>query len=158
MRNKLTVAGTVMLPLGFQASTIVIYNDGQPYEIRAGADLDGDGTTIGDRPAGLALNQGGTDSQSNLDLINAFRAGRGLAPVTLEQLGKRYNYVDVDARLTKIFNLGGARTLELMAEVFNLFNRVNYNNPNGILTSSTFLQVSSTQPGREGQFAVRLRF
>ena len=158
MRNKLTVAGTVMLPLGFQASTIVIYNDGPPYEIRAGVDLDGDGTTIGDRPVGLALNQGGIASQTNLDIINGFRAGRGLAPVTLEQLGKRYNYLGVDARLTKVFSLGGARAIELMAEVFNLFNRVNYGSPNGLLTSSTFLQVSSSQSGREGQLAVRLRF
>ena len=71
-------------------------------------DLDGDGTTIGDRPAGLALNQGGIASQSNLDIINAFRQGRGLFTVTLDQLSQRYNYLDVDARLTKIVKLGGA--------------------------------------------------
>jgi Carboxypeptidase regulatory-like domain/TonB dependent receptor len=158
MRNKLSVTGTVMLPLGLQASTVVIYNDGQPYEIRAGIDLDGDGTTIGDRPAGLALNQGGTASQANLDIINAFRQGRGLSTVTLDQLGQRYNYLDFDARLTKIVKLSGARSVELMAEAFNLFNRVNFNNPNGILTSSTFLQTSSTGSGREGQFGVRFRF
>ncbi len=153
MRNKLSVTGTVMLPLGLQVSTIVIYNDGPPYEIRAGIDLDGDGTTVGDRPAGLALNQGGIASQANLDIINAFRQGRGLNDVTLQQLGKRYNYLDADVRLTKSVGLGGGRTLDLMAEVFNLFNRANFNSPNGLLTSSTFLQVSSTQPSREGQSA-----
>lgn len=158
MRHKLSVSGMVNLPLGIQASTILVFNSGPPYRIVAGVDLDGDGTTIEDRPEGLALNQGGTASEANLAIINAFRQGRGLSTVTLDQLGKRYNYVNLDARLTKIVRLGGKRSFELMAEVFNLLNRTNFSTPNGTLTSATFLEVSSAADNREAQLGIRFRF
>lgn len=158
MRHKLSVAGTVELPFGVQASTIIVANSGPPYRLVAGVDLDGDGTTIEDRPDGLALNQGGRRSEQNLEIVNAFRQSRGLSTVTLEQLEKRYPYFAVDLRLTKIVKLGGNRSVELMGEVFNLFNRTNFNTPNGTLTSSTFLQVSSSADGREAQLGLRFRF
>jgi hypothetical protein len=124
----------------------------------AGVDLDGDGTTIEDRPDGLALNQGGRSYEQNLEIVNAFRQVRGLPTVTLDQLAERYPYFAVDVRLTKSIRLGGRGSLELMAEVFNLFNRTNFNTPNGTLTSATFLQTSSTSDGREAQLGVRFRF
>lgn len=157
MRHKLSVAGVVDLPLGIQASTIVVANSAPPYRIVAGLDLDGDGTTVEDRPDGLALNQGGRASEGNLAIINAFRQARGLSTVTLEQLGRKYNYFNVDLRLTKIFRFGGS-SIEAMAEVFNLFDRTNFNSPNGTLTSATFLQVSSAADSREAQFGIRFRF
>jgi hypothetical protein len=158
MRHKLSIAGTVQLPWEIYASTIIVANSAPPYRIVAGVDLDGDGTTIEDRPDGLALNQGGRRSEQNLEIINAFRQVRGLSTVTLDQLGERYPYFAVDARLTKSIRLGGGNSLELMAEVFNLFNRTNFNAPNGTLTSATFLQVSSTADGREAQLGLRFRF
>ncbi len=158
MRHKLSIAGVVQLPFGMQASTVVVANSAQPYRIVAGVDLDGDGTTIEDRPDGLALNQGGRASEANLAIINAFRQSRGLGTVTLDQLGKHYPYFNVDMRLTKNIRFGGDRSLELMAEVFNLFNRTNFSSPIGTLTSAAFLQVSSAADGREAQFAIRMRF
>jgi carboxypeptidase family protein/TonB-dependent receptor-like protein len=158
LRHKLSVAGTVVLPWDVQASTIIVANSGPPYRLVAGVDLDGDGTTIEDRPEGLALNQGGRRSEANLEIVNAFRQVRGLSTVTLDQLAKRSPYFAVDLRLTKIVKLGGPRSLELMAEVFNLFNRTNFSNPNGTLTSATFLDVSSSSDGREAQLGVRFRF
>jgi len=140
-----------------EASTIVVANSAPPYRIVAGLDLDGDGTTVEDRPDGLALNQGGRASEGNLAIINAFRQARGLSTVTLEQLGRKYNYFNVDLRLTKIFRFGGS-SIEAMAEVFNLFDRTNFNSPNGTLTSATFLQVSSAADSREAQFGIRFRF
>jgi len=97
-------------------------------------------------------------SEANLEIVNAFRQVRGLSTVTLDQLAKRSPYFAVDLRLTKIVKLGGPRSLELMAEVFNLFNRTNFSNPNGTLTSATFLDVSSSSDGREAQLGVRFRF
>ena len=158
MRHKLSVAGVVELPFGVQASTIVVANSAPPYRIVAGLDMDGDGTTIEDRPAGLALNQGGRRSEENLAIINDFRRSRGLATVTLDELAKKYHYVNVDLRLTKVVRLRGTSSLEFMAEVFNLLDRTNFNSPNGTLTSATFLQVASTADGREAQFGVRFRF
>ena len=96
-----------------------------------------------DRPEGLALNQGGTRSQANLDIVNAFRRARNLSEVTLDQLAKRYPYFEIDLRVTKILTLGGERRLELMAEAFNATNRTNFGTPNGNLSAPTFLTVSS---------------
>jgi hypothetical protein len=158
MRHRLSAAAVVQMPLGIQASTIVVANTAPPFAIRAGTDLDGDGTSSEDRPDGLPLNAGGVRSQGNLDIINAFRAARGLSQVTLDELGQQNHYFSVDVRVSKSFRLGGARSLELMAEVFNLFDRVNFGSPNGTLTSPTFLQLSSTSEAREAQFGVRFRF
>ncbi len=157
MRHKGSVAAVAQLPWGIQASTIVVANTAPPYRLLAGTDLDGDGTLSEDRPDGLPLNAGGTASEQNLAIVNAFRAARGLSAVTLEQLGKEYHFVNVDLRLMKAIRFG-SRSIELMAEVFNLFNRVNFGSPNGTLTSPTFLQVSSSSELREMQFGLRFRF
>ena len=109
MRHRLSGAALVQLPFGIQASTIVVANTAPPFAIRAGADLDGDGTTSEDRPDGLALNAGGVKSEANLEIINAFRAVRGLSTVDLDQIGQRNHYVSADFRLTKFVNLGGNR-------------------------------------------------
>lgn len=158
MRHKLSVAGVVQMPFGIHASTIVVANSAPPYRLVAGADLDGDGTSIEDRPAGLALNQGGRASRANLDIINAFRATRALPAVTLDQLGQKYGYFSVDLRLSKNFTLGRGMSLEVLGEAFNLFNRVNFNAPNGTITSRTFLVVSSADARREMQFGAKLKF
>lgn len=143
---------------GIQVGTIVRTTSGAPYAISAGVDLDGDSLSGYDRPEGLALNQGGTRSQENLDIVNAFRRSRGLSEVTLDQLAKRYPYFEMDLRVTKVLSLGGARRLELMAEAFNLTNRTNFGTPNGNLSSPAFLTVSSAGSPFEMQLGARFRF
>ena len=147
-----SLSGGVSAPIHSMADAVreTVYVD-------SGLDLDGDGTSIEDRPEGLALNQGGNASEENLAIVNAFRQSRNLPTVTLDQLGTKYGYVNVDVRLTKIFKFGTS-SIEAMAEVFNLFNRTNFNAPNGTLTSATFLQVSSAADSREAQFGIRFRF
>jgi hypothetical protein len=158
MRHKGALNAVVPLPWDLQISGVLIANSGPPYRIIAGADLDGDSLATEDRPEGLPMNSGGTESQSNLDIINAFRQSRGLSPVTLDQIAKRYPYFSVDMRLTKFITLHNQVRLELLAEVFNLFNRTNFASPNGTLTSSGFLTLTSDYGPRELQLAARLRF
>lgn len=158
MRHKLSLSTITNLPWDFNLSAIVVANSGAPYRIIAGADLDGDGSQTEDRPAGLAMNQGGRAYQPNLDIINEFRRTRGLSEVTLDQLGTRYPYFSVDLRLTKAVPIRGNVRLELLAEVFNAFNRTNFGTPNGTLTSTAFLTVATAADPREAQFGVRLRF
>ncbi len=158
MRHKLSIAGMYSIPWGFQLSTIIVGNTAPPYNVIAGIDLDGDGTTCCDRPAGLGLNQGGNGSQSNVNALNNFRQFYGLDPVTADQFGHKYGYFNVDMRLTKVLHLGGERSLELMAEMFNVFNHTNFDAPNGVAISSSFLTLSSAEPSREGQFGARFRF
>jgi hypothetical protein len=158
LRHRFASSIVTELPWGIGFSAIVQATSGPAYRIRANTDLDGDAQLTEDRPIGLALNQGGIPSVANLEIINAFRRARGLAEMTLEQLGRKDKFFTVDLRANKHFPLVRGARLEVMAELFNLFNRVNFNNPNQTLTSVSFLQVSGTGGGREGRLGVRVRF
>jgi hypothetical protein len=48
--------------------------------------------------------------------------------------------------------------LQFRTEFFNLFNRPNFNNPEGSLTSGTFGQITSAGNAREIQFALKFMF
>ena len=49
-------------------------------------------------------------------------------------------------------------TADVRAEAFNLFNRTNYNNPNGSYPSATFGAITSAGDPRIVQLALRLGF
>ena len=104
------------------------------------------------------MNAGGDRSQANLDIINAFRTVRGLSTVTLDRLGKQYHYVSMDMRLSKSLRLGGNRTLELMAELFNVFNRANFDVPNRTAFTPNFGRIFSAQPARQMQLGIKMLF
>jgi hypothetical protein len=73
-------------------ATIMDYVDGRPYNILAGFDRNRNGDALSDRPDGVRRNSGELDS-----------------------------YFNVDLRVAKGFGIGPA-TLELLFEVFNVFN------------------------------------
>jgi hypothetical protein len=85
---------------GFQVSPIVRYNSGQPFNVFAPSDLNGDHHS-NDRPVGV-----GRDS------------------------GTGKNYADVDLRLSRAFKVTEGSRIQFMAEAFNLFNRRNYSSLN----------------------------
>jgi len=68
----------------------------------------------------------------------------------------------VDMRFTKRFLLVGSTKVELLAEVFNLFNTKNYGSYNSVITSPSFgtPQASSGNAfvSRQGQLGVRFEF
>jgi hypothetical protein len=64
---------------------------------------------------------------------------------------------NVDIALAKTHRLGAA-TLELRWEIFNLFNRANFDLPNRIFGSPDFGRISSAKNPREMQFGARLAF
>ena len=74
----------------------------------------------------------------------------------------------VDLGLSKNVSLGGRASLQLRAEFFNLFNRVNYGQPNasifiatsdgGAVLNANAGQITSAGAPRQMQFAARLAF
>ena len=65
----------------------------------------------------------------------------------------------VDLSITKSIPLGGSARLELRAEVFNLFNTVNFGMPDNNLDSSDFGVIANTIGGpRVSQFGLRVNF
>jgi hypothetical protein len=156
-RHALSVSAITPLPWGVQLATIVSLRTGIPWDVTAGVDLDGDGNRQ-DRPAGLVKNAGGTASEGNLAIINAFRASGGRAPIAMEQLTQSSGEKIVDLRATKQFSLGQRTRLGVFLEAYNLFNTVNYENPSGVLTSGSFAVRTVAKDPRQIQWGARVQF
>ena len=109
-RHKVTFAGIFDSPWknpilgGFELSPIVRYNTGHPFNLLAGADLNGDNNASTDRPPGVGRNT-----------------------------GQGPDYIDVDARLSRRIKITERVNLNLMAEAFNLFNRTNFSSVNNVV-------------------------
>ncbi len=151
-RHKIVIAGVFDSPWenspflsGFQLSPIFTYNSGHPFNLLAGADINGDGHFTNDRPPGAPRNS-------------------GLGP----------NLINFDMRLSYRLKLGEKSNLQLIAEGFNLFNRTNFSSVNNIVGAdfappfnvTGASSVSPSQPlgftsalaKREFQLGVRLSF
>jgi hypothetical protein len=67
--------------------------------------------------------------------------------------------LNVDMLFSKVVRVNRQMTLELRAEVFNLFNRVNLGIPVVDIASAAFGRIGSTAtPAREWQFGVKFGF
>jgi hypothetical protein len=157
-RHNLSIAASSSLPWGFEVSGILKALSGAPYNIQAGFDVDGDGQTQGDRPAGLPITVGRVDVDESLAIINALRASRNLAAVDGDLL-KLEPYVSLDGRITKAFGMPGGSSLQLFAEGYNLTNVVNFSStPNGNINSTSFLVRATAADARQIQFGARYVF
>lgn len=109
-RNKVVVAAVANSPWketilsGFQLSPIFTYNSGHPFNLLAGSEVNGDNHPTNDRPIGAARNT-------------------GLGP----------NLINFDLGLSWKYRLGESRSLQFMAQAFNLFNRTNFASVNNVV-------------------------
>ncbi len=139
----------------FQFAPIFRYNSGHPFNLLAGADVNGDRHSTNDRPIGAARNT-------------------GLGPT----------YTDFDMRITRRFKMGERADLQLLAEGFNLANHTNFASVNNVvgpnfglptaiggsgfttfnvkgtsaLSPSTPLGFTSAFPMRQMQLGIRIGF
>jgi Carboxypeptidase regulatory-like domain/TonB dependent receptor len=163
-RHRLVTSGIVQLPARIQLSAIADFRSSLRFNPTTSFDLNGDGYT-GDLPAGILPGSGCRDM--SLDAVNTFRRARGLTEVTTVDCP---GFANVDLRLSKIFQIGGVRA-ELIAQLFNLFDRANFNVPNvnlgaandtttgrPLFGTSTSLLPNINAPSRQAEFAVRLQF
>ena len=58
--------------------------------------------------------------------------------------------------LLRHINLGSHLRLQLRAELFNLYNQVNFNNPNTTLSSATLGRITGAASGRAIQLAAKV--
>src|SRR5204863_9698283 len=114
-RHALAMSAATSLPGLIQISGIGKFISGSPLHDQAGVDLDGDGTVTNDRPAGLDSSVGRRNVAESLQIINAFRASRGLPPIPASLL-ELDPFVSVDGRITKVVRVGGNRRLDLFFE------------------------------------------
>jgi len=140
---------------GFTLAPIVRFSSGHPFNLLAGADVNGDRHSTNDRPIGAGRN-----------------TGRGP------------NYADFDLRFSRTIKLSEKAGLQLVAEGFNLLNRTNFASVNNVVgpgfglplamggAGATTFNVSGTSallpsqplgftsafPKREIQLGVRVSF
>ena len=157
--HNFTLAASYALPADVNVSGILKLISGSPILVQAGGDLDGDGSTMGDRPPGLPITVGRGDVAEQLRLINQFRATINRPPVD-PQLLELDEYHTLDVRVAKTLSLGGRRRLELLLEAFNVTNHVNYAsaNVNRSMNSPSFLTRTAARDARQVQWGVRFSF
>jgi hypothetical protein len=155
--HNLSVAASTSLPWDIHLSGVFRAISGGPLGVSAGVDLDGDLNTQNDRPAGLEPTVGRGNVDEQLSLINAFRASRGLAPVSAELL-KPDPILNLDLRLTKAFQLGGNRRIEAFLEAYNVTNYVTLTGGTGNMSSSSFLIRTGARDARQVQWGARYSF
>ena len=68
------------------------------------------------------------------------------------------SYRDVDLALMRRIAVGGRRTIELRAEIFNLLNTPNFGAPNAVLGAANFGTITTALDPRVVQFAVKVLF
>jgi hypothetical protein len=145
-RHRFVASVIYRLPGDVDVSSIVRIGSGLPYNITAGQDLNGDGVLSNpDRPRTDPADPS-TEIQRNL--------------------GRLPSQATVDVRVSREFPMGRSVRLELMFDVFNLFNRTNYTDANGVFGAGpyptapapTFGQYTQAGPPRQAQIAARLRF
>jgi hypothetical protein len=103
---------------GFELSPIVSYNSGHPFNLLAGADVNGDRHSTNDRPIGAGRNT-------------------GIGP----------NYVTLDMRLARSVKLSEKASVQFLAEGFNLTNRTNFASVNNVVGPLFGLPLSAGGAG-----------
>jgi hypothetical protein len=147
-RHQFVVSGTYVAPHGLVLSAILTASSGPPFNILAGADLNGDGDG-GAFPPDRARR---VPSDPTTSLPR--NAARLPAQVT------------VDARASRAVPLIGRTQAELLIEAFNLFNRTNFTDVNNVFGPGAFPdqplpsygQYQRSAPPRQIQLGIRLLF
>lgn len=149
-----------MLLSNWQASGLVLLESGAPFTVNLGIDRANIGAGPAQRPDQVCdPNRGGARTRQQWFNTNCFvlqpqftfgNAPRNsvLAP----------GYATVDTSLQREIAWSSRARLQLRWEVFNLFNRTNYDVPNRVAFTANFGRIFSAKPARQMQFAVRLLF
>jgi len=128
VRHRITGNVIYSLPFDVQVSSIITANTAPPYTHTTGTD-------------------------NNLDFVNNDRPA-GVGPYSL----RADSYFQTDLRLTKKFIFQETRSVEVLWEMFNVFNTANLVNYNGNARAATFRQARGSLPPFQAQFGAKLVF
>jgi outer membrane receptor protein involved in Fe transport len=174
--HHITVSGIAKLPFGLEASPILQFGTGRPYDMNSGVDVLGLGSGYS-RPV-IVPNSDPTnytyyasyfEDDANSDdpgLTARACLDAGNCHIVSYNKLRGQDYFELDARLSKNLKFRG-KNLQLNFQGFNLTNRANYgNNFTETITSSNFGKASgfmnptssSTAKAFVGEFGARFTF
>ena len=158
-RHRLVLSGIVQLPWQSQVSVIGDFRSSLSFNPGSSLDINRDGYT-GDNPAGVAFRSG--CRALDIDAINTFRASRGLAAVSAGDVACP-TFANLDLRFSKSITFGQTGRVELIAQLFNIFDRANFAVPSANPGATTFGTVNAilaniNAPARQAEFALRIQF
>ena len=152
------IAGAVLG--GWRTNAILIVQSGAPFTVNLAVDRANVGAGPAQRPDQLNDPNlpGGDRTPERWFNTSAF----GLpAPFTFGTAPRNSvvgpGYANVDFAVAKSWGLGASQ-LEFRWEIFNLFNRANFDLPNRTFGSANFGRIFSAKNPREMQFGLRLAF
>lgn len=156
-RHSLVASGSVLIPWDIVLGAVWNIRSQLPWSATAGIDLNGDGENT-DLVPGTSRNSGSRDL--NLAAVNAWRAANGLGNVDPQSIeSSRINIVDT--RVSKRIKIRGNVSVDLLAQVFNLFNTKNLQAQYGggrvgNALSDTFGRILTARDGTQVELAVKL--
>lgn len=150
-RQALTASGSVLLPFDVNLGAVWSYRSSLPFSATAGRDVNGDGF-VSDYAPGTTRNQG--NRNLDLTLVNAWRASFGLAPVAAADIDST-RFTSLDLRVAKSVDLGAARRVEVIAQLFNVLNTTNFSGLQTNSLAATFGSASRAGDGRQAELAIR---
>ena len=146
---------------GWRANVIFIAQSGAPFTVNLGVDQANIGAGPAQRPDQLRDPNmaGGSKTPDRWFDTTAFALP---APFTFGSAPRNSvigpGSANVDVALAKSWAVRGSSDLELRWEVFNVFNRANFDLPNRIFGTPNFGRIFSAKNPREMQLGVRLAF
>lgn len=149
---------------GWQVNGIQTLSAGNPFNITSNKDTNFDSITT-DRPnqtGNVFLGYGRKHADEILQYFNtaAFTAPGANQPYG--NVGRNSivgpGTIKTDISAFKRFEVYKEANLLFRAEIFNLFNHTNLNNPNGVLGNANFGRITSADAPRIMQFAIKFEF
>jgi hypothetical protein len=164
-KHTVVASGTARLPFDLTLGAVWTVRSALPYSALAGVDLNGDGVSNNDYVPGTTRNQAGRNDSGTaqvLQKVNEWRAVRNLAPIPASQL-QSSNFNRFDIRVSRSINLGGARSVDLVAQVFNVFGRDNLVGGTGggavnTATSNAFGKYTIAAPRQDAEVGISFKF
>ena len=173
-RHQFIVSGVYHLPFfrdasgvagaigsGWRANAVFIAQSGAPFTVNLGVDRANIGAGPAQRPDQLSdPNLSGSQQTPE----RWFDTGAFALPAQYTFGSAPRNsvlgpgFANMDFALAKTWRVAGGSDLEFRWEIFNLFNRANFDLPNRIYGSPTFGRIFSAKNPREMQFGLRLSF
>ncbi|HVQ14034.1 MAG TPA: TonB-dependent receptor, partial [Vicinamibacterales bacterium] len=150
-RHRLVLSGSYLAPAGFQLSAIIAAASARPFTPLAGADMNGDGLLFADRARTTVTDPTTSVGRNSERMDHEFR---------------------VDLRVSRRFALSGATSVDVMVDMFNLFNQTNFTEVNNTFGPGAFPQApvqdaagrvtyglfQKAAPPRQFQLGARLNF